>query len=152
MIIAKYNGGEIKMSINSRTYIENYNKNKGKYSETKKRQLINLIDCKINKQKSRIDNLNLHKSSIDASLVISIISLIFTGLLALKDNQNLISMSIAFGGIAIIVSVGFCFSKETRKNEKNQLHIQEIRKSIHKLEIQKTVYTNLIIDEHGTTP
>ncbi|CEQ26750.1 hypothetical protein [Paraclostridium sordellii] len=135
-----------------KTYIDYYNRNRGKYSKVEKYKLINLTQHKIDKQKSKIADLSSYKNKLDASLAIVSVSLIASIGVELKDETHSQIIWLVLFSIIGALLIGYLFSKEIKKDKQNELYIEDLRKAVNKLELQKIVYKNLLLDEDGVTP
>lgn len=134
------------MNNNFKVYKDLYNKYKCKYSKDEKIQFINLIEHKIRQQKNLIEDLDPSKKEFNASLVISIGAMILTVLLALDPKETTTGFMVLIG-----VSYLFCllirYYYDNKKYKKDELYIKEIKKNISELEMIKSIYKHLLIDE-----
>lgn len=134
------------MNNKFKVYKDLYNKYKYKYSKDEKIQFINLIEHKIRQQKNLIEDLDPSKNEFNSSLVISIGALIVTVMLALDPKESTTGF-IVIVGVAYLFGLLVRYYYDRKKYKKDELYIKEIKKNISELEMIKSIYKHLLIDE-----
>ncbi|MBS6509785.1 MAG: hypothetical protein KH369_16405 [Paraclostridium bifermentans] len=131
------------MGNNTKVYKDIYNKYKGKYSRDKKIQFINLIDHKIRQQKNLVEDLDASKNELNTSLIIAITGMILTLMLALNPTGLITALTVLIG----VVYIGIIFLFDSKKAKEDKLYRKEIKKNICELEMIKSIYKHLLVDE-----
>ncbi|MBW4863765.1 MAG: hypothetical protein KZY57_13140 [Paeniclostridium sp.] len=134
------------MNNKFKVYKDLYNKYKYKYSKDEKIQFINLIEHKIRQQKNLIEDLDPSKNEFNSSLVISIGALIVTVMLALDPKESTTGF-IVIVGVLYLFGLLVRYYYDRKKYKKDELYIKEIKKNISELEMIKSIYKHLLIDE-----
>lgn len=134
------------MNNKFKVYKDLYNKYKYKYSKDEKIQFINLIEHKIRQQKILIEDLDPSKNEFNSSLVISIGALIVTVMLALDPKESTTGF-IVIVGVLYLFGLLVRYYYDRKKYKKDELYIKEIKKNISELEMIKSIYKHLLIDE-----
>ncbi|MDU3337967.1 hypothetical protein [Paraclostridium bifermentans] len=131
------------MSNNSKVYKDIYNKYKGKYSRDKKIQFINLIDHKIRQQKNLVEDLDVSKNELNDSLAIAVTGIILTLMLALNPTGLITTLTVLIG----VGYLNIIFLYDSKKSKEDKLYRKEIKQNISELEMIKSIYKHLLLDE-----
>lgn len=131
------------MSNNAKVYKDIYNKYKGKYSRDKKIQFINLIDHKIRQQKNLVEDLDVSKNELNDSLAIAVTGIILTLMLALNPTGLITTLTVLIG----VGYMNIIFLYDSKKSKEDKLYRKEIKQNISELEMIKSIYKHLLLDE-----
>ena len=93
-----------------------------------------------------IEDLDPSKNEFNSSLVISIGALIVTVMLALDPKESTTGF-IVIVGVLYLFGLLVRYYYDRKKYKKDELYIKEIKKNISELEMIKSIYKHLLIDE-----